>query len=728
MADRVKRDLSKLTKTTKKDAPEIIEEVISKEELEVESKLGTNLSQDNLEKLAIDYLTERGINLENQKKLKIRYITTEEAVNLYFPRNKLSKYGCILFPWHTNDSIPLIGQVRNFYPDTRIAKQELGKNPDKSAKYLSQIKNDELLPYCDQYQYYDPYKILNPDASDPVNGFIDTEDTIGAPRYALEGVRVRSHAGVWLVRKENDNSIKIQRDTRGIWICDSDVLSNGSVFHAVIRTLCYTNKKVCVSSINAEYFKEGRKIGLDELKDAGIDITEFVKESYDLDGFIMRYTKDISFTRTKKDRDGTKIDFAKSILKELEVKFNISTSDLFDRFVGLSDWFVKPVLGDKNYYHFYNLVKTKFVDTDRLRYNELSKEIEVDGSALDLNDFEAGLIHTFKLGIKITEHRALSVFRVLSKENSYNPIKEYLLECKNKYNDPEFLEGLCKKYFGIDDPLIQAYFIKVFALSLVVRTFRPGTEQKEVFMIQGEQNSRKSEFFKVIVPDKFWVKDTFRDITNKDQLIDLYDHAIIEWSELENVFDRNSISAVKNFTSVTQEKLRAPYDRTARIYKRGFVIVGTTNETEVLRDPTGNTRFKIFSLPKGWIIPTEIIPEDRDRFWGTLCNIFLEYQETNKDIRGLIGLTNAETEASKIHNKNYESSDILADDVIEFCNKKGGSVTLSEIAMKVLQVQTPDNKHKTRISKILKASGYNEKVIKDPYTAKTRREWFAPSV
>ncbi len=70
------------------------------------------------------------------------------------------------------------------------------------------------------------------------------------------------------------------------------------------------------------------------------------------------------------------------------------------------------------------------------------------------------------------------------------------------------------------------------------------------------------------------------------------------------------------------DKYRAPYERAPRSCRRECVFVGTTNESEYLRDPTGGRRFlSVRILPEGEIQIARL-REARDLLWAEAVALF----------------------------------------------------------------------------------------------------------
>jgi predicted P-loop ATPase len=135
--------------------------------------------------------------------------------------------------------------------------------------------------------------------------------------------------------------------------------------------------------------------------------------------------------------------------------------------------------------------------------------------------------------------------------------------------------------------LVRRWFI-----SLVARALSPGCKVDTALILEGAQGAGKSSFFRVIAGE--WFSDTEMAL-DKDAMLQLRGAWVYEWSELENVTSRQSVSRVKAFLTSTEDKYRPPFGRTPITVKRSGVSVGSTNNQDFLHDPSGSRRF--------WVIP-----------------------------------------------------------------------------------------------------------------------------
>jgi predicted P-loop ATPase len=284
----------------------------------------------------------------------------------------------------------------------------------------------------------------------------------------------------------------------------------------------------------------------------------------------------------------------------------------------------------------YRLIEDKF--GDRLRFNELTKQVELDGATFDANTakIQLGIKHNTKLSGN-REDLADSVV-MIAKDNAYSPVTEYLKAVNQQYGDSTtILDGFAHRHFGTSTPIHQA-MVKRFLIAAVARALKPGCKHDCALILQGPQSYGKSTFFKTLASEP-WFDDSLGGASDKDERLKLHQFWIVEWAELETVFRRRDVSQVKAFMTSAIDNVRPPYGRNIEMLKRPSVLVGSTNQEQFLADTTGNRRF--------WVVPVtrplnrSALRDERDRIWAAAFALYqlgeqwwltdAESQEVNVD-------------------------------------------------------------------------------------------------
>ena len=185
--------------------------------------------------------------------------------------------------------------------------------------------------------------------------------------------------------------------------------------------------------------------------------------------------------------------------------------------------------------------------------------------------------------------------------------------CKDRTRNPvrDYLKGLswdgvprCDRWlidtFGVEDNDVHRTYALRWCIGLVARVFEPGCKLDTMLVLTGPQGAGKSTAFRrwATVPEVGELfSDTRFNLRDKDAYLQIYSAWLYEDAELSG-YNAADKEARKGFLSSSTDRFRPPFGRKVRTFKRHTVIVGTTNETDILRDATGDRRYWVVSLPQ----------------------------------------------------------------------------------------------------------------------------------
>ncbi len=127
-----------------------------------------------------------------------------------------------------------------------------------------------------------------------------------------------------------------------------------------------------------------------------------------------------------------------------------------------------------------------------------------------------------------------------------------------------------------------------FLTAMVARVLAPGCKADAMVILEGIQGAGKSSALQVL--GGAWYSEATETVLSKDFFVSLQGKWLVEIGELD-AFNRAETTRVKQVITATSDRYRAPYGRHAQDYPRQCCFVGTTNDDEYLRDPTGARRF-----------------------------------------------------------------------------------------------------------------------------------------
>lgn len=250
----------------------------------------------------------------------------------------------------------------------------------------------------------------------------------------------------------------------------------------------------------------------------------------------------------------------------------------------------------------------------RFRLNLLNQHVEFENRALP--EGEIGALReriedqaTWG-GFSPSEPGLMAAVRTVAWERRYHPVQEYLAGLRwDGVSRVDSVAGaiLSAKPSSLVDKQVRRWFV-----SAVRRALTPGCQVDTALVLVGEQGRRKSSFFRALADP--WFADTEVQIGDKDGMQQIQSAWITEWGEIDHITGARHAGQVKQFLSRRTDLFRPPYGRTAENFPRSCVIVGSTNRTEFLTDPTGSRRFWVVEVDGR--IDLDQLARWRDQLWA----------------------------------------------------------------------------------------------------------------
>lgn len=195
---------------------------------------------------------------------------------------------------------------------------------------------------------------------------------------------------------------------------------------------------------------------------------------------------------------------------------------------------------------------------------------------------------------------------ICGRRRSFDDVKDYLDSLT--WDGVPRLDTLFIDYLGAaDNEYIRAVTRKAF-VAAVARTYKPGIKFDVMTILAGKQGIGKSTLLRKMGRYK-WFTDSIRTFEGKEVCELIQGMWIVEISELEalNKVDSNR---VKQIMAQEIDRFRAAYGRHVQDCPRRCIFFGTTNNSEFLKDRTGNRRF--WPVDTGEGMPTKSVFKDLD--------------------------------------------------------------------------------------------------------------------
>jgi len=177
--------------------------------------------------------------------------------------------------------------------------------------------------------------------------------------------------------------------------------------------------------------------------------------------------------------------------------------------------------------------------------------------------------------------------RLVAKDDSFCPIVDILDGLK--WDGVARIDSWLSDYCEVEPSEYTRQVGRKFLIAAVARVREPGCKFDYMLLLHGEQGTRKSTTCMVLALEpRFYAE--LRTVDPKMAAEAVCGKWIVEMSELD-AMNRGETTSLKAFVTSPADRLRPAYGRSTEEWLRTCVVIGTTNEVEVLRDTTGNRRF-----------------------------------------------------------------------------------------------------------------------------------------
>lgn len=179
--------------------------------------------------------------------------------------------------------------------------------------------------------------------------------------------------------------------------------------------------------------------------------------------------------------------------------------------------------------------------------------------------------------------------RILFAHRTYNP----LLDLVNNlvWDGVERCEHFLTRWLKADDSPYTREVSRLIFAGGIHRLYQPGCKFDDVPVFVGtRQGEGKSTVIRWLGLHDDYTAST-KNLSGDQRSIEQIQGAwIVEIPELA-AFKLSEIEVIKGFLSLTNDKLRLPYDKRTTVLPRRCIFIGSSNTSAFLSDHTGNRRF-----------------------------------------------------------------------------------------------------------------------------------------
>lgn len=208
---------------------------------------------------------------------------------------------------------------------------------------------------------------------------------------------------------------------------------------------------------------------------------------------------------------------------------------------------------------------------------------------------------------------------VVAMARKFHPVRDFLDSCG--WDGQPRLETLLVDYLGAEDTPYTRAVTRKALVAAVARIYNPGCKFDYMLTLRGRQGLGKSALIAKLGGQ--WFSDTFSTVQGKEAYEQTIGAWIVEVGELAGM-RKAEAETIKLYISKQSDRFRPAYGRRIQEFPRQCIFVGTTNETQFLRDTTGNRRFWIVDTPNQprlnmW---EELTPAVIQQIWGEAVELF----------------------------------------------------------------------------------------------------------
>ncbi len=231
------------------------------------------------------------------------------------------------------------------------------------------------------------------------------------------------------------------------------------------------------------------------------------------------------------------------------------------------------------------------------------------------DSFETGILSYIEQAYNVVfdSKKFHSAVTNVSRRNMFNPVKKRIE--KEEWDKVARVETFFIDLLGIDDNPYTREVTKRWLVGSIARVYNPGVKFEIVPIINGYQGAGKSTAVNRLYTDEYFTDSLHGLGENKDDYLQLQGNVIIELAELSSM-KRTDVDKMKNFISAKVDVVRLPYERNNSRIPRKCVFIGTSNNSEYLKDSTGERRF--------YPLPVNKQAEVKEKAWDKEDSYFLQ--------------------------------------------------------------------------------------------------------
>lgn len=372
---------------------------------------------------------------------------------------------------------------------------------------------------------------------------------------------------------------------------------------------------------------------------------------------------------------------------------------------GLADKFKPQSTGETKIDMIVELIKI-----NKVIFNEVYRNYEFNGELMTDRVLANFITQVWtKIDENITKDKIFNLIQDKTITPSYHPIHKWFMDNSHLKPDNEFKKLLecfeVKSEMLVGDEIKNVVdyleiYLKKWLLGIIASAF--GTYSLLILVLIGEQRTDKSRFFRNLLPEKlrqFYAESPLDE--GKDSEILMCKKLLILDDEFSGKSKKDA-TKLKRLSSQQTFSIRMPYGRVSEDLQRLAVLCGTSNEPEIINDPTGNRR----------IIPVNLKNFDFEKYMKIdKDKLFIELYNEWKNDKEAWFLTGREIEL--LNETTIKNTEVMSEEELiqkYFFQDEGGIMTNSDVHFYLLSMHSQLKTNSKRIGQALKKLGHEPRL------------------
>lgn len=241
---------------------------------------------------------------------------------------------------------------------------------------------------------------------------------------------------------------------------------------------------------------------------------------------------------------------------------------------------------------------------------------------LDGTELAAWLGRPDRYGMACRRDLVMDCVEAIARRSAFHPVREYL-EGLTWDGTPRVARALVD-LFGAEDRAYTRRAAECFFVSAVsrilwvdTRVSHNGAKVDFMLVLESQQGKGKTNAVLELFGPQ-WSMEMIEPPSSKDFYQALRGRWGVEIGEMDS-FSKADVTKVKQAITSRFDTYRPSYGRVARSFRRECVFVGTTNETEYLRDSTGGRRFLPVRVTHADVAA---VARARDQLWAEAVQMY----------------------------------------------------------------------------------------------------------